>query len=100
MTEKETINLGDKANREIKIKGEKVFSTRLFFKNTGAVAITLKTPQGINPQGDTHIAVGATETRNGFRLTSNKKATYDYSWCWPDDDSPELATRSGTIRVT
>ena len=98
MPDTKRIYLGKEDNGETLVTGSKAISTKIKFKNITAVEITLFTPQGINPQGDTVIAAGATETRSGFKISSNKKATYGYSW--DGDESPEAAPRTGTIRVT
>ena len=98
MPDTKRIYLGREDNGETLITGSKAILTKIKFKNTTAVEIVLFTPQGINPQGETDIAAGATETRSGFKLSSNKKATYEYSW--DNKESPEAAPRTGTIRVT
>ena len=93
-----TINLGTGDNGETDIPSASATTDKIKFKNITAVEITLTTPQGMNPRGDTDIAAGETETQNGFTISSNAAATYDYSW--ENKDSKARATRTGTIRVT
>ena len=89
-----TIDLGTANNPEQTISE----LNKVKFHNTTNVSITLTTPQGMNPQGDTVIASGATKTQNGFTISANPGAQLGYTW--KDTDSAALATRSGTIRVS
>lgn len=86
-----TITLGTSSQGETPIpKADKVN-----FKNSTGSATILTTPQGMNPQGQTPIAVN--ETSRDFNLTANVGSSLAYGWTVPDH---ERATRGGTIKVT
>ena len=89
-----TIELGNGSNPEETIPG----TNKVKFKNTTTTAITLTTPQGLNPQGQTNIAAGATETQNGFTISANPGAVLTYGW--DDENSRKRDARSGTIRIS
>jgi len=88
------IGLGESSNRPIGLgKG-----TKVKFLNTTDETIVLTTPLGINPGKDTTIKKNKIKRKNGFKITGNTGSSQKYTW--DDKKSSELATRSGTIRVT
>lgn len=88
------IGLGKSSNGAIGLEKE----TKVKFLNTTNETIVLTTPQGINPGKDTTIKKKKIKRKNGFKITGNKGSSQKYTWA--DEDSSELNTRSGTIRVT
>ena len=100
------IELGNRNNPEDTIKQ----ANRVKFTNDTDCEITFFTPQGMNPSPPrgTVMAVGATETHNGFTISADVNAVLTYGWdsCHQDpscdDKKPKmmLRPRTGTIRVT
>ena len=87
-----TINLGNGNNSQTDIPDK----GKVNFHNTTNKSVTLTTPQGINPAGDTDIAANATSS--DFTVSANTGDVLTYTW--DNTGSAALATRSGTIKVT
>jgi len=86
-----TISLGTSSNGTTNVSKQDSVN---FQNNTGGPT-TVTTPQGLNPQGSTPIATGATS--RSFSISANPGASLSYGWTVPD--SPDAATRGGTIKV-